>query len=205
MAITTAGSQTSPPIPDPAPYIGLNFGQPVLITNVAWSRDNGNTATDACGGTCVDRGLGVYTLQVTLAENPGVGTPETGDAATGWATIGTVEYRRDADPPDFRSWMRHRFEVSAGGAPIEATGLRIKVPLNTMCLDELEVNTAAARPDPEIFIARGSGTVIVSWTGGGGLEGAEKVTGPWSCIQEARTPYVVQLGTTPMRFFRVRR
>jgi hypothetical protein len=152
----------------------------------------------------MDRALGLYTIQVTSAENPGTDTQETGDPATGWATLGTVEYRR-TDPPDFNSHLRHRFEVSADGSPIEATGLRIKVPLNTSCIDELEVNTATQRPLPSLSTVRVGESVVISWSGGGGLEYAEQVTGPWACLQDARSPYTVAVGSGSMRFYRARR
>jgi hypothetical protein len=83
------------------------------MTNLAWSRDNGDTTELSCGGTCTDRTLGLYTIQVTSAENPGTDTPETDDPATGWATLATVEYRR-ADPPDFNP-------------PIEVQGFKVTI------------------------------------------------------------------------------
>ena len=32
-------------------FVGLSFGKVVPVSSIAWGRDNGNTATDACGGT----------------------------------------------------------------------------------------------------------------------------------------------------------
>jgi hypothetical protein len=190
--------------PDPNPYIGLNFGRTVMIENIAWSRDNGDTTELACGGTCTDRVLGLYTLQITAVPTPGTDTQETDDSATGWATLATVEYRR-ADAPDFNPHLRHRFDVSAGGSPIEATGLRIKVPNNQSDIDEIEVNTATSAPQPALSIARSGDNIVISWAYGGGLEAAEQVTGPWTCLQDARSPYPVAVGSAPMRYYRVRR
>jgi len=190
--------------PDPNPFVGLNFGRTVMIENIAWGRDNGDTTEAACGGTCTDRVLGVYTLQVTAVPSPGADTQETDDPATGWATLGTAEYRR-ADPPDFNPHLRHRFDVSAGGSPIEATGLRIKVPNNESDIDELEVNTVTRPPQPVLNLVRTGGNVVISWSYGGGLEGADQVTGPWTCLQDARSPHTVAVGSGPMRYYRVRR
>ncbi len=133
--------------PDPNPFVGLNFGGTVSITNIAWGRDNGNTVADDCGGTCGDRAVGTYTLQYTTVAAPDATTAETGDPTTGWAALGTVVYAGN-QPPYFTSYLRHRFDVSAAGLPIDATGLRIKVSDPGMDIDEIEVNTAAAPPEP---------------------------------------------------------
>src|SRR6185295_8245480 len=65
----------------PDPYAALRFAASVNITSIAWSRDNGLLAGDSCGGTCMDRTIGTYTLQYTTVEFPGQpdgSTPETG-------------------------------------------------------------------------------------------------------------------------------
>ena len=192
-------------IPDPAPFIGLNFNGTVAITNLAWSRDNGNAVDNCCGGTATDRALGTYTIQFTSVASPDSSTAETGDAATGWEDLGMINYRR-AEAPDFNPHLRHRFDVSASGAPIEATGLRIKVPDANSDIDEIEVNTAATAPAPVLTIAKTGASAMISWTGGGGLEGASSITGPWTCIGDALpTGYTVSLNSPSLRFFRVRR
>lgn len=135
-----------PPVPpDPDPSIGLNFGRTVAVTSIAWGRDNGDTTEPGCGGTCGDRAVGVYTLQITRLSNPDATTAETGNAATGWVTIGTVEYTAGTDNVDFSAYLRHRFDVAQGGSAIQATGIRIKVSSNQMDIDEIEINPA---PDP---------------------------------------------------------
>ena len=65
-------------------HVGVSFGGTREIARVAWGRDNGNNETDACGGQCIDRAGGLYTIQVT----------QDGDPATtaNWTTVGTVEY-----------------------------------------------------------------------------------------------------------------
>ncbi len=192
-------------LPDPAPFIGLNFNGSVSITNLAWSRDNGNTAADCCGGTATDRVLGVYTLQFTTVASPDGSTAETGDASTGWENLGTINYRR-AEPPAFNPHLRHRFDVSASGPPIDATGIRIKVPDTNTDIDEIEVNTAAAAPRPLMTISKSGTNAVISWVYGGGLECATSITGPWTCVGDALPGgHTVPLSASPARFYRVRR
>jgi len=187
--------------PDPDPFAGLNFNGSIGITNIAWSRDNGDNAEFV--GT--DRSLGTYTLQITTVAAPDATTADTGEPTTGWATIATVEYRR-ADPLSFTPYLRHRFEVAGGGAPIEATGLRIKVSDGGTDLDEIEVNTSATRPLPKLRITRAGANAVITWSGGGGLEVATNITGSWVCVPEAvSTGYTVPLNAGTMRFYRVRR
>ena len=122
----------------PEVFAGVALAEPVSITSIAWGRDNGNGAwddtsagSDACGGQCDDRSMGGYTLQFTLVTDPDAETPNTGDAATGWQTIGTVSYNRstnDGPGEEFTSYLRHEFAVSENGAGIRATGVRLLVP-----------------------------------------------------------------------------
>jgi hypothetical protein len=185
---------------DPDPFVGLNFNGTVEISNVAWSRDNGDNAEFI--GT--DRALGTYTIQITTVATPDATTPETGEASTGWVTVGTVEYRR-AEPPDFTPHLRHRFDLAADGAPIEATGLRIKVSNGQIAIDEIEVNTAIAPPAPHLSVTRSGLNVVITWTGGGGLEMAADVNGPWTCLPDAVSPFTTSLDSEPARYFRIRR
>jgi hypothetical protein len=186
---------------DPDPFAGLNFNGTVLITNIAWGRDNGNTVADDCGGTCTDRCLGTFRLQHTTSPVVDSSTPETGDATTGWADIGTVEYRQ-ANPPVFTPYLRHRFQVSAGGAPIEATGLRIKVPDGQTAIDEIEVNTLIG---PLLSISCANSEAVITWLGEGVLEYATSVNGPWTCIAGAVSGHRESVTTGPLRLYRVRR
>ncbi|MCL5096639.1 MAG: hypothetical protein M1608_03725, partial [Candidatus Omnitrophica bacterium] len=152
-------------IPDPNPYIGLNFNRTVAIQSIAWSRDNGDDAEMTPPGPYVDRCVGTYTLQVTTVANPGTDTQETGNAATGWATIGTVQYLAGTDNVAFSAYLRHRFDVSAGGQPISATGIRIKVSDPNIDIDEIEVNPG---PDPtppitNFIIIQSSTNYMINW------------------------------------------
>ncbi|MDB6134646.1 MAG: hypothetical protein JWM59_2889 [Verrucomicrobiales bacterium] len=118
------------------PFIGVRFAGTVALGRVAWGRDN--------AGNLTDRSLGTYTLQYTSVAVPGTATAETGDAATGWRTIGTV--RIAGSDSAFSQSKRHEFAVSgADGAPLQATGLRIKVSDPAICIDELEASAPPLR------------------------------------------------------------
>jgi hypothetical protein len=143
---------------DASAYIGLNLNGPRSISSIAWSRDNGNTVTDACGGTCADRSAGTYTIQVTTVATPGTATAETQNAATGWKTIGTVTIGPAG--PGFTPHLRHRYALSQNGSPIEATGLRIKVSNNSLAIDEIEINAAAGTQDTDAVFGLALSTVV---------------------------------------------
>lgn len=190
-------------IPDPKPSIGLNFGKALSIGGIAWGRDNGNNPGDCCGGQLRDRWGGIYTLQVTTAMNPGVDTPETGNPATGWATVGTVEYKA-ASPPEFEPWLRHRFDVSANGNPIQATGVRFKTSDVGICIDEIEV-FAGAPVRPTLAVQRQGSNLVITWNGSGALQSADAVTGPWADVAGATaSPGTVSIGVGGLKFYRVR-
>src|SRR6185436_20000709 len=110
----------------------------------AFGRDN--------TGTFSDRTLGLYTLQYTRVASPGTTTTFTGNADTGWATIGTLNYQSAGTGLFANPSRRHRFTFT----PVEATGIRLLVPgtgINAgTCIDELEVNP----PDTSGDIAFGA-------------------------------------------------
>src|SRR5262249_20799667 len=126
-------------------FAGVAFGKLVTITNIAWSRDNGDDTEKTPPGPYTDRSVGTYILQVTTMASPDANTPETGNAGTGWATIGAVTYKPGTDNLAFSAYLRQRFDVSGGGQSIPATGLRIKVSDGGTDMDEIEVNDP---PDP---------------------------------------------------------
>ncbi len=144
---------------DPEPFIGLDFAgtDPVAIESIAFGRDNGNSnppGTDpGPGGVLMDRWAGVYTLQYTLSENPDALTEDTGDAATGWATVGTIDLVRIGEPGEIfeEAWLRHEFDLALDGGPIMATGVRILAPMGN-AIDELEVNPI---PEPSTLALLG--------------------------------------------------
>ena len=130
---------------DPDPFAGLRFGGTTAITNIAWGRDNGNVDGDCCTGTLTDRALGTYRFQYTTIALPDALTPDTGDAATGWQDVASVTYVSPL-AGYFTPYLRHRFDVSSGGLPLQATGIRIKVSDGNIAIDEIEINTATAPP-----------------------------------------------------------
>ena len=176
------------------PFIGVRFPSVIAISSIVWGRENNMAAQS---GGYPDRWQGVYTLQATTVVNPDAGTTETGDPATGWVTLGTVQYLGTTFA--FRPWMRHRYNVAQGGNPIPATGLRIKVSWNAISIDEIEVYALA-----RLSITRQASDVVVSWTGGGALQAAGEVTGPWIDVAGATNPMTVSTAPDNRKFFRVR-
>ena len=168
--------------------------------SIAWSRDNGNDPGDCCGGQLTDRWGGQYTLQITSVAGAGWDTPDTGDPATGWQTIAVVDYKQAA-PPEFRPWLRHRFDFSRDGQPLTATGLRVKVSDVGTCMDELEVYAPAAAP-PVLEIRDGATGLLLIWTGGGTLRSAPTASGPWTTESGATSPHPV-VPDGPERYFQV--
>jgi hypothetical protein len=128
-------------------FAGVALGQAIDVASIAFGRDNGNLDTDACGGQCTDRSIGFYTLQFTQVDNPDGSTPDTGDAATGWQTLGTIDLKFDT--AEFNTYLRHEFQLSADEGPLTATGVRLLVPATGLAggtaIDEIEVY---AVPEP---------------------------------------------------------
>ena len=187
---------------DTSLFVGISFGRIIGLRDLAWSRDNGDTNEAGCGGTCMDRSLGTYTLQVTRVANPGVDTPETGDATSGWISIGTVAYLGQDD--SFHPWLRHRFELAtANGEAIQVTGLRFLVPDGNTAIDEIEVNTAAPAPALTLAVSRQATSLTISWTGMGTLQVSDKVPGEWVDMPGATAPHTVSANAKE-KYFRVR-
>ena len=116
----------------------LRFNRTIALSSIAWSRDNGDTNEAACGGTCTDRSLGNYTFQYTLAANPATLVVGSTNPTNGWATIATAQYL--SAQPGFTPYLRHRFNLTANGNPIFATGIRLRPPVSST-LDEIEINS----------------------------------------------------------------
>lgn len=182
---------------DPGPWIGVRFPNLVSITNIAWSRDNG----DDVEFKGVDRTLGTYTLQYTVISEPDATLPETEDPGTGWTTVGKIVYPAN-NPPLFTSHLRHRFDLSADGMPIEATAIRFKVPDGNTDIDEIEVNTLTGMPGPKLTFTVTDGALVISWPGQGNLLTSTSINGPWSCVGAVSSPYTVPAASGPVRFYR---
>ena len=151
---------------DRDPFIGVRFAQLTSIKSIAWGRDNGDDTGDCCGGQIKDRWKGVYTLQVTQMDEPGLATEETGDATTGWLSIATIDYKEETD--DFIPYLRHEFQVSdIQGSPIPATAVRLKVSNASIAIDELEVNPLLPVPEGAVDIYEEE-DFVVTWNGNQG-------------------------------------
>ena len=101
--------------PDPAPFIGIRFGHKIDLRSLAWGRDNGDVAGDCCGGTLTDRALGLYTIQVTTAVEPGHFHTRSMRSLSGKRLGHHRHYRLSSanHPTYFNSYLRHRFDLSA--------------------------------------------------------------------------------------------
>ncbi|MBM3882429.1 MAG: hypothetical protein FJ387_22350 [Verrucomicrobia bacterium] len=64
--------------------------------------------------------------------------------------------------------------------------------------------TVAPPFDTALTIRRDRGVNILTWTGGGPLQRADKPTGPWQTLANASSPWTVQ-SPVPMTFYRVTR
>jgi len=181
------------------PFIGVRFTSTIAISSIAWGRDN-SIAAQVNGYP--DRWQTVYTLQVTTVANPDAGTIETGDPATGWVTLGTVKYEGQSSA--FRPWVRHRYDVTQGGNPIQATGLRIKVSDGSTDIDEIEVNAPVPVQPATLSITRQANAVVISWTSTGTLQVADEVTGPYIDVVGATNPMTFSTTTDNRKYFRVR-
>jgi hypothetical protein len=178
------------------PFVGVRFTNTIAMRSIAWGRHN------AGDPVVTDRWAGTYTLQVTSVGNPDAGTTETGDPATGWVTLGTVKYEGQSSA--FRPWVRHRYDVTQGGNPIQATGLRIKVSDGSTDIDEIEVNAPVPVQPATLSITRQANAVVISWTSTGTLQVADEVTGPYIDVVGATNPMTFSTTTDNRKYFRVR-
>src|SRR5262249_42110579 len=123
---------------DGSPFVILRFNQIIPLNSIAWGRDNGDTNEAACGGTCLDRSLGNYTIQYTLASDPAVVVLSSIDPSNAWTTVATVQYL--SAQSGFTPSLRHRFDFRANdGHPLLATGVRFR-PSVSNTIDEIEIN-----------------------------------------------------------------
>ncbi len=145
-------------------YAGIALGGLFNLTGFAFGRDNGNNVTDPQGGQLTDRSLGNYTIQFTAVASPSTAA-DTGSSATGWQTIGTLNYVADDDAViggAFTSYYRHEFGIGlAAGGSLTASGLRIIVPGTGIspagtAIDEIELfGTAVPEPTTSLILLLG--------------------------------------------------
>lgn len=139
-------------------FAGVSLGSPQPIASIAWGRDN--------TGGFVDRWAGTYGLQFTQLAAADANTPFTGDPATGWATLGSVELGPSsvADGPggNFTGFLRHEFEVATDDGPLMASAIRLVVPATGLgggtAIDELEVYVV---PEPGAGLLLGCGVLLL--------------------------------------------
>lgn len=120
----------------PNPFAGITLGGLTTLTSFAFGRDNGNNVTDPQDngflGQLPDRCMGIYTVQITRVSFPDATTSDTGNAATGWQSVGTLNYANNDDTVAgelFTAYYRHQFVIGlAAGGGVQATALRLLVP-----------------------------------------------------------------------------
>jgi len=74
---------------------------------------------------------------------------------------------------------------------------------NSLDLAFAVTTTIASNPPVRLTSVRSNANVVISWTGSGTLQAATNLTGPWSNIAGATSPYSATPSTAPRRFFRV--
>ena len=120
-------------------FVGLNFGATAVpVNHIAWGRDN--------TGTFGDRTAGTYTMHYTQIPNPGNALAVTGDPATGWASLGSVNYAyqgNDDAAGAIAQSRRHAWSFPS----VNATGIRLTAPGSSFAdgaaIDELEAYSSA--------------------------------------------------------------
>lgn len=127
-------------------FAGIALAQSTTISSFAFGRDNGNSVTDPQAndylGQLPDRCLGQYNVQITRVASPTAATEETGDAATGWQSIGTLDYNASDDTVPggaFTAFFRHEYEILEGASAVQATGLRLVMSDPIIAIDEIEL------------------------------------------------------------------
>ena len=112
------------------PFIGVDLGGTFNINQMAFGRSN-VLSGDVCGaGVCTDRNLGLYTLQFTAVASPDNSLVTTGDASTGWADIGTLNYQSAGGTNFAAPHQRHLYAFD----PVNATGLRLTSPFTRLSM-----------------------------------------------------------------------
>ena len=136
--------------PYPDAFAGIDLGSVAVsnIQSIAFGRSNVLAGDAGCGGeVCLDRWMGLYTLQYTQVSRPSnnLDLETTGNPTTGWVEIGTLDYGPSEGPgTNFNNtWQRHRYNFT----PVSATGIRLIVPGTGIgggtAIDEIELYNQA--------------------------------------------------------------
>lgn len=70
-------------------------------------------------------------------------------------------------------------------------------------LNAVEYMTSAPAAGPQLSVTSANGNVTIQWSGGGTLESAAAITGPWTPVPNATSPFTAQ-ATGSAAFYRVR-
>lgn len=133
-----------------------------------------------------DRSNGTYTVYRTLVPDPNSSLLITGDAASGWESMGTIVV---TDNP-----IRKVYAMDQGGQPVAMTGLMLNSP-GGAAIDEIEIYGAPFAPGPAPTVpdvnVSASGTLIIPSSD---AVGTVSVTGAGTVINLAGPPASSQSG-----------
>ncbi|MGV3772460.1 MAG: lectin-like domain-containing protein [Verrucomicrobiales bacterium] len=74
---------------------------------------------------------------------------------------------------------------------------------NNHWIDDIQIATSVGQAAPQISsIVKNGNNVVITWTGGGELQSATSILGPWNTIADSSSPVTVP-ATAPAQFFRV--
>jgi poly(3-hydroxybutyrate) depolymerase len=100
-----------------------------------------------------------------------------------------------ADPvPEGPEHFRVALSNPSGGATLGTATTTVTIRENT--------RTVVPPFDSQLSIRREFGVNVLTWTGGGPLQRADRVTGPWQTLSASQGPYPVQ-APIPASFYRV--
>ncbi len=176
-------------------FAGIDLGATPVdnLQSIAFGRSN-VLAGDVCAGVCMDRHLGLYTLQYTQFPRPSTNLDldSSNDPTSGWVDIGTLDYvGSEGFGTNFnQTWQRHRYNFD----PVSATGMRLIVPNADTAIDEIELYTTAGEvvdpppaPDPiEISV---SAPFSITWDGNNGDFGQDFVPDNFALAESGATPF----------------
>lgn len=220
------------------PYVVLRFfddaGVVQIGTNVIFDRAFGSNAVSYASGFpnnsplpgpltdhdwlkyqavgAIPAGARQATVYLTRSPNAGLsGTPDV------YMDLIKLDVDSDSTPPVSISIAREGGHVVirwSGGVPLESAD-QVTGPWSTVN-GATSPYTVTNPTDNQYFrpknslpisisIAREGGNIVIRWTGGGPLESADQINGPWSIVNGAVSPYTVPEtvpGPTVQKFYR---
>ena len=103
-------------------------------------------------------------------------------------------YTYDREPDRYAHW-----KLSVDGPVATLTWYQRTTPSNYVATSDVFTYSLA----PVIAYSYSNGTLTLTWSGGGILQTSSGVTGQWTNMANARSPYVVTSLTGPRTFYRV--